>query len=224
MTNHKIAPSLLAADFLNLGVQLEQLEQSKAALLHLDIMDGSFVPPISYGEIFIEAVKRGCSIFREVHLMVDKPEDKLASFTKAGAQRLIIHVEAAADPAHALKEIRSLGVSPGISLNPATPIESIYPLLPLVDLVLVMTVNPGWGGQKLIEPALDKVRAVKNEIKRLGLSCEVEVDGGVNTSTIKVCADAGADIFVAGTAVFGGAGEPNQIQKNVEALLGLIAA
>lgn len=223
MTNHKIAPSLLAADFLNLGSQLKQLEQSKAALLHLDIMDGSFVPPISYGEIFIEAVKRGCSIFREVHLMVDKPEDKLASFAQAGAQRLIIHVEAAANPAQALQEIRSLGVSPGISLNPATPIESIYPLLPLTDLVLVMTVNPGWGGQKLIEPTLDKVTAVKGEIKRLGLACEVEVDGGVNASTIRLCADAGADIFVAGTAVFGGGGDPSQIQTNVEALLGLIA-
>lgn len=224
MTNHKIAPSLLAADFLNLGTQLKQLEQSKAALLHLDIMDGSFVPPISYGEIFVEAVRRGCSIFREVHLMVDRPEEKLESFTKAGAQRLIIHIEAAANPADALKTIRHLGVSPGISLNPATPIESIYPLLPLVDLVLVMTVNPGWGGQKLIEPALDKVRAVKAQIQQLGLACEIEVDGGVNASTIKPCAEAGADIFVAGTAVFGGASDGAQIPQNVEALLGLLGA
>ena len=199
----KVSPSLLAADFADLKTDLTKV--ATADMLHLDVMDGNFVPNMSFGAGVVAAIRPHSDLFFDVHLMIERPERYIADFKKAGADGISIHYESTENPAEVLKAIRELGASPAITISPDTPAEAIFPLLPLVDMVLVMTVYPGFGGQKLIPACLEKTRAVKDEIIRQGLSVLVEADGGIGPSNIAEVAAAGVDVAVAGSAVFGAA-------------------
>ena len=206
-----IAPSLLAADFADLEGDIRRLEQAGAQVLHLDIMDGHFVPNISFGIPVVEAIRRTTELPLDVHLMIAEPTRYLRAFRDAGADLLTIHVEAVDDPAPVLEEIRSLGASPGIALNPPTPLEAIEPYLDACDLVLTMSVMPGFGGQEFQKVALEKMRRLRT-IGEDGLL--IAVDGGVNLQTIENCARAGANFFVTGTALLGHARlQPSGLQQ-----------
>ncbi len=199
----KVSPSLLAADFADLKTDLAKV--ATADMLHLDVMDGNFVPNMSFGAGVVSAIRPHSDLFFDVHLMIERPERYVADFKKAGADGISIHYESTENPAEVLKTIRELGASPAITISPDTPAEAIFPLLPLVDMVLVMTVYPGFGGQKLIPACLEKTRAIKDEIIRQGLSVLVEADGGIGPANIAEVAAAGVDVAVAGSAVFGAA-------------------
>jgi ribulose-phosphate 3-epimerase len=198
----QIAPSILAADFASLGDEMQKVEVGGADLLHIDVMDGRFVPPITFGANMVEAAKKSCSLYREVHLMVVEPKLHIEAFAKAGSNRIIVHHEADPHLGDTLTAIRSLGVSPGATVNPETPIEALFSVLPLCDLVLIMTVNPGWGGQPFHEGCLQKIEKLRAEILRQKLQTKIEVDGGINAITGERCVRAGADILVAGTYIF----------------------
>ena len=199
----KVSPSLLAADFADLKNEVAKV--ATADMLHLDVMDGMFVPNMSFGAGVIGAIRPHTDLFFDVHLMIERPERYLADFKKAGADGISIHYESTENPAEVLKTIREMGISPAITISPDTPAEAVFPLLPLVDMVLVMTVYPGFGGQKLIPACLDKARAIKDEILRQGLDVLVQADGGVGPANIEEVARAGIDVAVAGSAVFGAA-------------------
>jgi ribulose-phosphate 3-epimerase len=194
-----VLPSLLASDFANLEREIRRVEELGVAALHLDIMDGHFVPNMSFGLPVVEAVGRVSRVPLDVHLMIDNPGDYLEQFRQAGADTLTIHVEAVRDPRPLLEKIRSLGAVAGIALNPSTPLSSLDGLLAHCDLVLVMSVMPGFGGQEFDPVALEKLRALRDDGSCRAL---LEVDGGVAADTTAACAEAGADLFVAGTAVF----------------------
>lgn len=198
----KISPSLLAADFANLQSSVAKVEHA-VDMLHLDVMDGCFVPNISFGPAIIAALRPHSKLFFDVHLMIERPERYLEAFRKAGADGITIHVESTENPAEVLKAIRALGAKPAISISPDTKAEVIFPLLPLCDMVLVMTVYPGFGGQKLIPRCLDKVTELKAEIAKQGLTIPVEADGGIGAANLASVLAAGVDVVVAGSAVFG---------------------
>lgn len=198
----KISPSMLSADFADLKNSIARVEP-QVDMLHLDVMDGSFVPNMSFGPCVIEAIRPYSKLFFDVHLMIDRPERYIEAFRRAGADGITIHYESTKDPAEVLKAIRALGASPAISISPDTPAEAIYPLLPLCDMVLVMTVHPGFGGQKLIPDCLKKVTALKAEMKRVGRVIPIEADGGIGTGNLKEVLAAGVDVIVAGSAIFG---------------------
>ena len=198
----KISPSLLAADFANLEAAIAKVEPA-VDMLHLDVMDGNFVPNMSFGPCVIEALRPHSKLFFDVHLMIERPERYLEVFRKAGADGITIHYESTEKPAEVLKAIRALGAKPAISISPDTPVEVIYPLLPLCDMVLIMTVRPGFGGQKLMPECLEKVRALKAELARRGLTLPVEADGGIGTGNLADVLKAGVDVVVAGSAIFG---------------------
>ena len=200
----KISPSLLAADFANLQSSVAKVEHA-VDMLHLDVMDGCFVPNISFGPAVIEALRPHSKLFFDVHLMIERPERYLEAFKKAGADGITIHVESTENPAEVLKAIRALGAKPAISISPDTKAEVIFPLLPLCDMVLVMTVYPGFGGQKLIPACLDKVKELKAEMARQGLNIPVEADGGIGAANLESVLASGVDVVVAGSAVFGAA-------------------
>lgn len=197
-----IAPSLLAADFSNLQADVLAAEEAGADLLHLDVMDGVFVPNISFGFPVIESLRKKTKLPFDVHLMIDRPERYLERFAKAGADRITFHYEACDDPGAALRTIRSLGCRSAISIKPDTPEDVLYSLLPLCDMILVMTVEPGFGGQSLIEKTLKKIRNIRAEIDRLGAPIDLEADGGINAQTAESVRDAGANILVAGSSFF----------------------
>ena len=198
----KIAPSILSADFARLGEQVRAVEEAGADRVQVDVMDGRFVPNITFGAMAIAALRPLTRLTLEAHLMVQPPEDFIEGFARAGADTIIIHQEATPHLHSAVQQIHSLGKRAGVALNPSTPAATLSEVLDSLQLVLVMTVNPGFGGQAFIPETLAKIRQVRQAISDRGLDCEVEVDGGVNLETARLVAEAGADILVAGSAVF----------------------
>ena len=199
----RIAPSMLACDFSRMGEEAKRMEEAGADCLHLDVMDGMFVTNISFGIPVIASLRKVSAMPFDVHLMVHEPERYIERFIDAGADWVTVHIEACADLPVALDTIRLRGKRVGLSLNPRTPIESVYPYLDKCDYILVMTVEPGYGGQALIPDVLDKIRALRAEIDRRGIPVEIEVDGGIHMKNAATVIEAGADILVAGSAVFG---------------------
>jgi ribulose-phosphate 3-epimerase len=203
MSAPRIAPSILAADFTRLSDELASIERGGADLVHVDVMDGHFVPNITIGPFVVEAVRRATSLPLDVHLMIERPERYVTDFVKAGAATVGIHVETCPHLHRSVQQIREAGARACVVLNPSTPAQAVEPVLADVDQVLVMTVNPGFGGQKFIESMLPKIATLRGWIDERGLAVALEVDGGIGVETIGRAARAGADVFVAGTAVFG---------------------
>lgn len=204
---HRIAPSVLAADWTRLAEDLKAVEQAGADWLHLDVMDGTFVPPISFGADFVRAVKRVATVPLDVHLMIVHPELHLEAFADAGAAHLTVHAEACPHLHRVVQRIRELGMKPGVALNPATPVSVLSEIVHDIDLILVMSVNPGWGGQKFIAGMEKKLAAAKQLIAASGRAIELEVDGGINRETAAAAVGAGATVLVAGSSVFQHAGQ-----------------
>jgi ribulose-phosphate 3-epimerase len=198
----KIAPSILSADFARLAEEIQAVETAGADLIHVDVMDGRFVPPITIGAPVVAGLSGVADTPLDVHLMVHEPDHLLEAFAAAGAHYITVHVEAIRHLDRTLRRIRELGCKAGVALNPATQVDSVRWVLDLVDIVLIMSVNPGYGGQSFIPYCLDKVAEMKSTIADTGLAIPVQVDGGVKVSNISSIAAAGADIFVAGSAVF----------------------
>ncbi|QGG53841.1 ribulose-phosphate 3-epimerase [Lysinibacillus pakistanensis] len=198
----QIAPSILAANFAKLGEEVKEVEKAGAQLIHIDVMDGHFVPNISFGSIVLDAIRPLTDLPLDVHLMIENPDQYIEQFAKAGADYITVHVEACRHLHRTIQLIRSLGVKPGVVLNPHTPIESIQHILEDIDMVLFMTVNPGFGGQQFIHSVVPKIEALATIIKERNLDIAIEIDGGINAETIVPCAKAGATIFVAGSAIY----------------------
>ena len=198
----KIAPSILSADFARLGEQVAEATRAGADLIHVDVMDGHFVPQITIGALVVSAIRKYTTLPLDVHLMIESPEDQIAQFAKAGADIITVHIEPCAHIHRVIQMIKATGVKAGISLNPATSLSMLDEILPEVDLVLVMTVNPGFGGQTFIENTLDKITRLRAEIDRRKLNIELEVDGGINTKTAPRVVKCGATALVAGAAIF----------------------
>ena len=199
----KIAPSILSADFARLGEEVAAIEAGGADYVHIDVMDGHFVPNITIGPLIVQAVRRVTALPLDVHLMIAEPDRYIADFAKAGADIIVVHAEATNHLHRTVQLIKSLGKKAGVSLNPATPLNVLDYVLEELDLVLLMTVNPGFGGQSFIDACLPKISALRGIMDRRGIEAELEVDGGVKTDNIARIAHAGADVFVAGSAVFG---------------------
>ncbi|PLY03026.1 MAG: ribulose-phosphate 3-epimerase [Desulfuromonas sp.] len=199
----KIAPSILSADFARLGEEVKAIEEAGADYVHVDVMDGHFVPNITIGPLVVDAIRPVTSLPLDVHLMIENPDQYIPGFAKAGADIIVVHAEASRHLHRTVQLIKSLGKKAGVSLNPATSLSVLDMILPDLDLVLLMTVNPGFGGQSFIDSCLPKITALRQRIDRLGLPIELEVDGGVKTDNISAIAAAGAEVFVAGSAVFG---------------------
>jgi ribulose-phosphate 3-epimerase len=198
----KIAPSILSADFTHLGDQIAECEAAGADWIHIDVMDGHFVPNISMGPFVVEAARRATHLPLDVHLMIEAPERYLSAFAQAGADRLTVHVEACPHLHRTLQQIRELGKKCGVALNPATPASAVSEVLAEADLLLAMTVNPGFSGQTFIQGVLPKVKQLRAALEARGLTADIEVDGGVDVRTAPLAAEAGATVFVAASAVF----------------------
>lgn len=200
----QIAPSILSADFTRLKEQIQEVEQAGADLLHLDIMDGHFVPNLTFGPMIVDAINRMTDMFLDCHLMITDPARYAERFIQAGADRLIVHIETLQDPRPLLGEIRNKGCQAGLVLNPETPFEAVEPYLGDIDLLLVMSVHPGFGGQKFMPEVLPKVRRARELREELGLEYLIEIDGGIDQNTAREAVGAGADVLVAGKALFDG--------------------
>jgi ribulose-phosphate 3-epimerase len=198
----EIAPSLLAANFGALNQEIETLNKSKATLLHLDVMDGSFVPNISFGPVVIEAVAKGCNLDLDIHLMIEDPDRYIADYADFKPKYISVHEEACRHLDRSIDYIKSFGISAGVAINPHTPITKLFTVLHKIDLVCIMSVNPGFGGQKFIPYTLKKIEALRAEIEAQGLHTKIEVDGGVTEDNAPSVKEAGADILVAGSSVF----------------------
>lgn len=209
-----IAPSALAADFRRLELELQDVESGGADMLHVDIMDGHFVPNISFGPFVVEFMKQSTSLPLDVHLMIERPELLLHEFVTAGASRLTVHAEACTHLHRVVGQIRDYGVLPGVAINPATPLSVLEYILADVDLLLIMTVNPGFGGQKFIPAMLPKIRELRRMLDERGLHhVHIEVDGGINEETAKLVIEAGADVLVAGSSIFGESDRAEAIRR-----------
>ncbi|MER3481414.1 MAG: ribulose-phosphate 3-epimerase [Meiothermus sp.] len=208
-----IAPSVLAADFTRLGEQVREAQAGGADLIHVDVMDGRFVPNLSMGIVVVEAIRRVATVPLDVHLMIVEPEKYLADFVQAGATYLTFHAEATPHAHRAVQQIRELGAKPGLALNPATPLSFFEPLLPDLDLALLMTVNPGFGGQRFIPGSTQRLHELRAMRDRLNPACRIEVDGGITPQTVAQVS--GADILVAGSSVFN---PRSSVQENIQAL------
>ena len=208
-----IAPSILSADFSRLGEEVKAVERVGADWIHVDVMDGHFVPNITIGPLVVEAVKRVTELPLDVHLMIENPDLYLKDFARAGSTLMTVQVEACVHLHRTIQAIKGLEVKAGVALNPATPLSTIEWLLEDVDLVLIMSVNPGFGGQEFIPQALQKIRELKAMIRAKNPNVVIEVDGGINQETIRSVAQAGADVFVAGSAIFGSADYGKTIRK-----------
>ncbi|SKA92362.1 ribulose-phosphate 3-epimerase [Caloramator quimbayensis] len=208
----KLAPSILSADFGKLYDDVKKVEEAGADFLHIDIMDGHFVPNISIGPLVVESLRNRCNLIFDVHLMIENPDNYIPQFVKAGADIISVHVEACRHLHRTIQNIKSLGVSPGVVLNPATPLETIEYIIEDVDLILLMSVNPGFGGQKFIENTLFKIEKLRKIIDNKNLKIDIEVDGGINLNNVKKVIDAGANVIVAGSAIF----ESDDVSKTVE--------
>jgi ribulose-phosphate 3-epimerase len=198
----KLAPSILTADFARLGQQVQEAEAAGADWIHVDVMDGHFVPNITIGPLIVQALRPVTPLTLDVHLMIEQPERHLADFAKARADRITVHVETCTHLHRTIQQIRELGCKPGVALNPATPLSSLEEILPEVDLVLIMSVNPGFGGQVYIPSSTRKIARLRAMLDQLGSPAELEVDGGINKDTIKEVAQAGATVLVVGSAIF----------------------
>ncbi|WDV47644.1 ribulose-phosphate 3-epimerase [Clostridiaceae bacterium M8S5] len=198
----KISPSILSADFGNIKEDIKRVEDAGVDLLHIDVMDGSFVPNITFGQVVIKDFRKITDIPFDVHLMIDNPERYIDDFVKAGANIITVHYESTPHVHRALQLIKSHGIKAGIALNPATPVESVKHILDMVDMVLIMTVNPGFGGQKFIEAMKDKIKQLKFMIDERSLDIDIQVDGGIKEENIAEVYECGANVFVAGSAVF----------------------
>jgi len=200
-----IAPSILSADFTRLGEEIKHVEHAGADWIHIDVMDGHFVPNITYGPVIVEACKRATSLPLDVHLMIEHPDLSIPDFIKAGADYISVHVEACTHLNRTIQMIKESGVKAGVAINPATPVDSVEWILEYVDFILIMSVNPGFGGQSFIPNSLERIRTIKKNILDKGLSTLVQIDGGVGKKTIGDISMAGVDSFVAGSAIFGSA-------------------
>lgn len=198
----KIAASILSADFARLGEQIEEAEAGGADWIHVDVMDGHFVPNITVGPPVVRSLRAATSLPLDVHLMIAEPDRYLTEFVHAGANRLTVHVETCDHLHRTIQVIRELGAKPGVTLNPGTPLSSLQEILPDVDLVLVMSVNPGFGGQSYIPSSTDKIARLRSMLDEIGSSAEVEVDGGIHADTVRTVVEAGATVLVAGSAIF----------------------
>lgn len=209
----KIAPSILSADFGRLGSEVEKLEESGADWVHVDVMDGVFVPNITIGPGVVKSIRRFSKLPFDVHLMIVEPEKFVDAFADAGADIITIHLEATRDVRRTLKKIRSCGKRAGLSINPATPFSSIFPYVSELDLLLIMTVNPGFGGQAFMTECLSKVREARRYASDNGTAFDIEVDGGINSITGELCVTAGANVLAAGNALFGSGDMRSEIAK-----------
>ncbi len=216
MTSIKISPSILSADFSKLGEEIQNLERAKADLIHIDVMDGHFVPNITIGPDVISKLRKYTSLPFDVHLMISPVHNFIKNFADAGADIITIHPEATDNLKNSIEEIKSYNKKAGVSLNPETSIDKVIPVLNLIDLVLIMSVNPGFGGQKFIEKTLDKVKFLKKEINIKKLKTQIEIDGGINFENAKKAIDAGVDILVSGTTIFKENG--GNLKKNIQLL------